>query len=384
MLQHPKRYATIFLSVLCIAATYGQVLDVPEVTQEQNEWCWAGVSSCVLNYYGKPVSQCTIADFTRTKATWHDFGTENCCSVPGKKCNYWNYNFGSPGSIEEILRNWGIENRGTGGSLTPEKIKTEVGAGRPFIIRWELKPSGGHFIVGHGIVDSMLYYMDPWRGEGYKIAKYSAVSSNNSHTWQGTNVISTNPGLGSVVLLAPADSERNQPRSPTFLWRKIDGASYRFQCANSESFTAPLTKDSAITADTTLRLTGLSASTTYFWRVRAIIATDTGAWSVIRRFTTEAATRVTVGDRTVPVITRILSSNNGLTITYAVPFASPISIGIYTVRGELLHTVCSGFHHSGTYSRYIAETALAAGNYLLSIQNGKSRTSTLMVIESGR
>jgi hypothetical protein len=28
----------------------GQILDVPEIVQEQTEWCWAATSTCVLNY----------------------------------------------------------------------------------------------------------------------------------------------------------------------------------------------------------------------------------------------------------------------------------------------------------------------------------------------
>jgi hypothetical protein len=379
-----KWYSIIFFSVFHSAVAYGQVLDVPEVVQEQSEWCWAGVSSCVLNYYGKPVSQCTIVDFTRTKATWHDFGTENCCDAPNKKCNYWNYNYGYPGSIEEILKEWGVQNRGTDKSLTPEKIIAEVSAGRPFIIRWALKPSGGHFVVGHGIVDSMIYYMDPWRGEGYKIAKYSAVASNSSHTWQGTNVVTTNSGLMPVSLLSPADSARNQSRALTFIWYKVNTASYRFQCATTTLFTAPLVKDTAIAIDTTLRLTGLSPSTTYFWRVRATTATDTGVWSTARRFTTESATAVATNGRMVPATIRNRLSNNGLTITYTVPFASQVNIGIYTVGGELLQTVSSGFHHAGTYSKTVSRVSFAAGNYLLSIYTGNRRFTTLMFLEQGR
>lgn len=384
MQQHSKRYAIVFILALCFATTYAQVLDVPEVSQEQNEWCWAAVSSSVLGYYGKPTSQCTIADFTRTKATWRDFGTDNCCDVPNKKCNYWNYNYGYAGSIEDILKNWGIQSRGNGTSLTPEKIKAELNAGRPFIIRWALNPSGGHFIVGHGMVDSMVYYMDPWRGEGYKIAKYSAVSSNSSHTWQGTNVISTNPGLAKVVLVSPVDLASNMPTSPTFTWREISAVSYQFQCATTASFTTPLQKDTTIVSATTLQLTGLSSSTTYFWRVRATTATDVGAWSEVRRFTTERATGVAVSAQTVPTVTRIQSTSNGLIVTYTVPSASSIRVGIYSMRGELLHTIIDGFHHSGTYSRHVADANLAAGSYVLSIYNGKKWTSKLMLLEGRR
>jgi uncharacterized protein YvpB len=379
MPRHLKNDVFIFLAGLFPVVASGQVLDVPEVVQEQTEWCWAGVSCCVLNYYGKPVTQCAIAEYARTKITWYDFGTENCCDVGNRKCNYWNYNFGYPGSIEDILKQWGVQNHGTGNSLTPASIKTEVGAGRPFIIRWALKPSGGHFIVGHGIADSTVYYMDPWRGEGYKIAKYSAVASNSSHTWQGTNVITTNPGPKAVVLVQPVDSSRNQSRSPTFVWHKAGSASYQFQCAGSATFGAPLIRDTSVTADTTLLLPGLSPATTYFWRVRAKAGADTGTWSAVWRFTTEPATSVLMQGRLVQPITCIRRSGSGLTIGYTVPASSQVTIRIFTLRGALQHSIEAGFQTAGTYSRYIPAENLSAGNYLLTLSAGKFR-ATLPVV----
>ncbi|MBN1578028.1 MAG: C39 family peptidase [Chitinispirillaceae bacterium] len=375
--------AIFFLLITRPVISAGQVLEVPEVIQEQTEWCWAAVSCCVLSYYGTPVSQCTIADYTRTHATWHDFGSISCCEDPKKKCNYWNYNYGYTGSIEDILEEWGVESRGTGRSLTPEKIQGELGAGRPFVIRWALKTSGGHFLVGHGIADSTIYYMDPWRGEGYKIADYAWVLSNNSHTWQGTNVMTADPALpGPVTLLSPSDTSLNQSRAPVFLWRKVGAASYRFQCATTESFSAPV-KDTAVAGDTTLHLTGLSPSTVYFWRVCATNAAGAGAWSAIRRFTTEPSTAAVAEAGRPPVFVSVRLKKNALSITYTVPFASEVDIGIHTLRGELLRRVCNGFHHPGRYSKRCAGVNLSSGNYLLSLRAGNYRKTALMVHDNG-
>jgi len=92
----------IFFSIISLHLR-SQVLIVPEVIQEQDQWCWAGSSSCVLDYYCTPTSQCTIAEYTREVATWHDFGSVNCCTDPTQGCNYWNYNWGYAGSIQDIL-----------------------------------------------------------------------------------------------------------------------------------------------------------------------------------------------------------------------------------------------------------------------------------------
>jgi len=169
-----------------------QVLNVPEVFQEQNQWCWAGVSSCVLDFYCTPTGQCVIAEYTRTVANWHNFGPVNCCTDPTQGCNYWNYNWGYPGSIQDILLNFAsIQNNGIEGPLSKSTILTDLGNNAPFIIRWGWTSGGGHFLVGHGLINDDLYYMNPWYGEGLKIGIYSWVVSNADHTWTHTNELVT-------------------------------------------------------------------------------------------------------------------------------------------------------------------------------------------------
>jgi hypothetical protein len=184
------------------------------VRQEQTEWCWAGVSSAVLAYYGKSVPQCEIANFARTTATWHDFGSEDCCLRPSGSCNYWNYNYGQSGSIQEILKRWGVQNSGVDRALTLVDLKKELEAKRPFVIRWARSAGGGHFVVGHGLTDSMLHYMDPWPGEGAKIARYGQVVSSSQNTWTHTNLLSTTPPTSAQPFEAPRVERLSVQRVP--------------------------------------------------------------------------------------------------------------------------------------------------------------------------
>jgi hypothetical protein len=170
-----------------------QVLDVKETIQEQDQWCWAASSTAILNYYGKDLKQCQVAEFTREHADWNNYGSIDCCQDPTQGCNYWNFNWGAKGSIEDILTNWGISSYGKYKPLELDSIEYEIKAKRPFIIRWEWAGGGGHFIVGYGIEDSTIYYMNPWFGEGLKFADYSWMITDGSHTWTHTNVISTSP-----------------------------------------------------------------------------------------------------------------------------------------------------------------------------------------------
>lgn len=174
---------------------YGQVLNTPQVIQEQDQWCWAGVSKSILDYYGYHPSQCEIAEYARNVITWTNFGSVNCCLNPNSGCNYWNYNWGYPGSIQDILVHFGnIQNSGTG-AITLAQIATQISAGRPIVVRWGWNSGGGHFVVGHGIDGNNVYYMNPWFGEGLHISTYDWLKNDGVHTWTHTNVLSTSPNL---------------------------------------------------------------------------------------------------------------------------------------------------------------------------------------------
>ena len=202
-----KNLIRIFLLLFALQSQ-AQLLNVPQVIQEQDQWCWAGVSKCTLGYYGVNLNQCDIAEYARQTITWYNFGTTNCCVNSTLGCNYWNYNYGYPGSIQDILIHFGsIQNNGVGSDLTLPQITTEIGAGRPFIIRWGWYTGGGHFLVGHGINGSDINYMNPWFGEGLHIATYNwLVDDGSSHTWTHTNVLTTNP-TGMIENLTKTDIE---------------------------------------------------------------------------------------------------------------------------------------------------------------------------------
>ena len=81
------------------------------------------------------IEQCTIAEYARVQATWHDFGPVDCCEDPTQGCNYWNYNWGTAGSIQDIIQHWGISNSGYVPELSLDAVVEEIEAMRPFIIR---------------------------------------------------------------------------------------------------------------------------------------------------------------------------------------------------------------------------------------------------------
>lgn len=192
------------------------VLPVPLVSQEQDQWCWAAVSSALLGYYGQSVKQCAIAEWTRTQATWHSFGSVDCCVSAASGCNYWNYDFGAPGSISAILSHWGVANSGFGSTLTQSQVQTEIAAGRPFVLRWAWPTGEGHFVVGHGLSGSTMSYMDPWQGEGHKTGSYAWVASGSdsagTHSWKGTTLMLVAPAAAAKPDQLPVTLDRSPPR----------------------------------------------------------------------------------------------------------------------------------------------------------------------------
>ncbi len=190
-----KKVFLTFIILISLLKSEAQVLPVHLFTQEQDQWCWSGVSACILDYYCHTTPQCEIAEYTRTVETFGDIGFGNipCCTNPSS-CNNWNYSWGGPGSIQDILIHFGdIENTGVGRALTLEEVATEIQNNRLFVIRWGWDGGGGHFVVGHGNLGDMVFYMNPWYGEGLLLSSYSWVCSGGGHTWTHTNTIDSTP-----------------------------------------------------------------------------------------------------------------------------------------------------------------------------------------------
>ena len=187
---------SVLLCGLHFSDTQADLLAVPEVEQEESQWCWAGVSQSILRYYGNAVTQCEIAEYARSSRPEY-YGTVDCCVDSTQGCNQPNGMTG-PGTIEDILIHFGgIDSQFVSGVLSSDDCATEIANYLPFNIRWGWTSGGGHFVVGHGIElsdvggDHTFYYMDPWYGEGLSVATYAWVVEGSNHTWTHTNRIDT-------------------------------------------------------------------------------------------------------------------------------------------------------------------------------------------------
>ncbi len=102
--------------------------------------------------------------------------------------------------------------------------------------------------------------------------------------WYGSGSVLTAP-----TLAAPVDGSTGQPLTPTLSWHVVSGAtSYRVQVSTSSSFVTTLIDSPGIT-DSTVTLSGLSNSVTYYWHVSASGAAGTSAFSATNNFITQPA-----------------------------------------------------------------------------------------------
>ena len=381
----------ILILIFCVNILYSQYLRVPQSIQEQDQWCWAGSSACVLKYFGNNISQCSIADYTRTVCAWHNFGTVNCCSDPLQGCNYWNYNWGYAGSIQDILQHWGVTNSGVSNSLSISQIQTEINNQRPFIFRWGWTSGGGHFLVGHGLISStsQVYYMDPWFNEGLHIASYSWIVSNADHSWTHTNLISTNPAAPNVpILLYPLQGSINNAQPIVFKWSKCDRTvNYKMLIALDTNFTNVMVSDSSMT-DTLKTINGLSGNTKYFWKVKAKSISNSSDYSTINSFKTGSTGVLTISSVVPDEFKLVKSFPNPFNATTVIKFnikeLSYIRMKIFDITGKEYLTVYDGISNPGTYEILTSFTNLSSGVYFCHMQVYGLKTGSILFTDNLR
>lgn len=205
---------------------------------------------------------------------------------------FWNYLYGNTGSIKEILETLGdLSNKGFGSPLSFEKVKSNLAESKPFVIRWGWNSGGGHFVVGHGITGNNLYYMNPWFGEGYKIATYDWVLSGNNHNWTHSDTLTLIPAA--PYLLNPENQASDVKLDTKFNWEKVNNAnSYLIEVSKKYNFSEILS--SKIVLQNTVNFANLDIDwdyeEAYYWRVKAKVNNSWSEYSKIYTFTTEAQT----------------------------------------------------------------------------------------------
>lgn len=113
-----------------------------------------------------------------------------------------------------------------------------------------------------------------------------AVDANSNSEWSDISVFMTRGSSPSAPLIvSPADSASDQPRTITFTWRPSVGAtSYELRFSEKEDLSVSL--DSTGIKDTLLTIRSLSQDTRYYWQLRAVNAYGSSDWTRLHTFKT--------------------------------------------------------------------------------------------------
>jgi subtilisin-like proprotein convertase family protein len=125
---------------------------------------------------------------------------------------------------------------------------------------------------------------------GSTVGIYNPTITGTSGTTTATQNISltiNSNSLGQTTLSAPSNATGGISLTPSLTWSSLAGAStYQVQVSANNGFATTIVDVSGVTSNNYTLVTTLSASTTYFWRVRAANACATSAWSSTFQFTT--------------------------------------------------------------------------------------------------
>lgn len=181
----------LVIGAAALAPATAQQLDVPQVTQQHSEWCWAADANAVLSYRGVSSTQCSIAN-------WVGSIGYACTQAPFD----WNNNANSPNTlsgttgISGIL--WSLGRRDThyyDGSISFGLTAASIDQGDPVVVLWTWRNGGGHFVVvdGYDKRNQALYFVNPWPGEGAGYGDYTWMldGSGNmgTHYWAESLVV---------------------------------------------------------------------------------------------------------------------------------------------------------------------------------------------------
>ncbi len=173
------------LAMPCAASAASQQLELAVVEQEHSQWCWDADAAAVLAYRGVLARQCAIDN-------WVDSIDYACNSYPfywDDPANSPNYLAGTTG-IAGILWYWGRRDSSYYTEpLAYGTVRSAIRHRQPIVILWNWYGGGGHFIVIDGYDDDgpMLYFMNPWPGEGAGVGDYEWIRNGRgdmgTHWW---------------------------------------------------------------------------------------------------------------------------------------------------------------------------------------------------------
>jgi hypothetical protein len=160
------------------------------------------------------------------------------------------------------------------------------------------------------------------------------------------------------TLLTPANAATDVVLAPTLTWGTVPGATtYRVQLSTISTFASTVADDSTLTAGTKA-ITGLSNSTTYYWRALSKNAGGTSAWAAPFSFTTIIAAPVA------PALITPANAASFITSSVTLTWGTVTGAATYRVQVSTITTFATTVADDSTLTVGTkALTALGNGTY---------------------
>jgi hypothetical protein len=156
--------------------TYPIDLNFTMQTQEQSNWCWAGVSNSVSHFYDNASTwtQCSVANT--------QLGRNDCCGAGASgACNVYGY-------LDKGLQEVGHFDHIDSGTTSYGTLRDQIRNGRPVGIRIAWSGGGAHFIAAVGADPGDFVLVGDPGGGSVSLVAYNTLKSsyNGSGTWTNT------------------------------------------------------------------------------------------------------------------------------------------------------------------------------------------------------
>jgi photosystem II stability/assembly factor-like uncharacterized protein len=208
------------------------------------------------------------------------------------------------------------------------------------------------------------------QGETYATVSYGAGSQRLYLIVEGELIVLQPPEL-----VSPNYGATGVSTSPIFTWGASSGATtYRVQVSTDSAFLSTIIDTSEVPG-TSLQLSGLAGSTTYYWRVSSMTTGGTSAFSSIWKFMTGLPVSVEkVGDM-LPKYYSLLQNypnpfNPSTTIEFSLPRSSYVTLKVFNLLGEEVATLAGQDFKAGSYRVDWNAKGVASGVYLYRLVAG--------------
>jgi hypothetical protein len=180
-------------------------------------------------------------------------------------------------------------------SVTPTLQCTSITGAAKYIFQWDTTATFSSPLCGSTVKTTYSASVGPLKLGTTYYWHAQATNSNNSDTSSWSTVWSFTTGGSIPTLSSPSNGSTAIRLRPTLDWNAVSSCDYYdYECDTTPQFNSPELQSGAIAAGTSeVRLNQLRYGTTYYWRVRIRLNSDTSSWSTVWRFTTAGAIALT-------------------------------------------------------------------------------------------